>query len=166
MLCEDLVACDVRHGRSCNLGSYNFHSWKEIPEKDKHEISDPREVPLFNVINGWRTEDKEVLDRCLIPRDLGHYTRTEIPWLFRAKELVAQELKVPIAEVSEQDQLIPNLDRYGTPLKYKLYYAARFPDKMEIRENLSQAHIALVADFFSDCFQALRMEGLDYLCHS
>ena len=139
-----------------------YHFWGELSDQQRRTLSDPREEPLFRVICGLSRKDKVRISCCLVPFDLHHYCVTQEPWIFKAKEYVANELHIPLEQVSESDQLIPNLTKYGTPINFRLYYAARFPNKIGIKDNASEGDLQLVKDFYSDCRHALTASGLDF----
>ncbi len=154
------------HDTSCQPKFSNFHFWRELSDRDKQIISDSREVPLFNVINGLEHTERKSLYSYLQPTDIPHYIRTQLPWIHRAKELVAHELHIPVTNVSDDSHLAPNLDLYGTPIKYRLYYAARFPNKVGVSDDAPDDSLHLISEFFTDCRHALIMAGLDYSCES
>jgi hypothetical protein len=155
------LASDLeRHEEMSRPTFPEFHFWKELSKKDRDVISDPREVTLFNVINGLNRKQMEELDSCLMPLNSDHYRSIEIPWMLRAKRFIAERNHISLEEVSDADQFLPEWEFNGTPLRYRLYYVARYPNLTGVKDTAPDELLYLVGDFFRDCRHALYLTGL------
>ena len=106
----------------------NWHH--ELTAEERALITDSGEHPLFEVIDGMSRLEQESIGVIFGSSDGGHYLRLQLGWYKKEKELLEQRRG---KKLDNDDDFSKDLVDHGTPLRFKLWYMAMFPEKVILK---------------------------------
>lgn len=133
-----------------------FTEWAEPTAEEKKAIRNPLDIPIIAVIKGVSPEDRKLIYDSIDVKDefRGHYKELQLPWVSDFKGYWAKNHnnKDPDEYVGE---FIEDYKKSCENERYRLYYAAKYPEKIEIKKVNRK-----VLEFLLEAEEFLRIEKL------
>jgi hypothetical protein len=128
--------------------------WINLPEQEIKAIHDKRDYPLISLIKSLSDQERGLIDKSIIVKDeyKGEYIHLQEPWIRDFKTYWRENHhKNPTGCVEFGE----DLTKSGEGERYKLYYSAHNPDKIEVIKVNSKT-----LEFLSKAIETVKIVNL------
>jgi hypothetical protein len=118
------------NSKDYSLNKIRWHC--DLTPEERNLIKDSSECPLFEIIKGMNSEEQERIGEIFGYKSLKHYMSAQREWYAKEREL----LEWNRGKKPSEDELLEDITVKGTPIRFKLWYIAMFPEKVVIKGEL------------------------------
>lgn len=113
------------------------HYHRALTDEEKGVIDDPKDYPIFEVINAIPLEDLRLMADCIgyRPGCLSHVNSEQKKWLEKEKYFLGETLGRNVDSIMD---LLPDMQEKGIALRYRLFFALKYPDEIELHVPCSR----------------------------